>query len=85
MNIQSFEKESNIINQQRENGVLMELIQATNPIIIIDEPQNISSDKRKNAIENLNPLFTVGYSATHKEIINKVYSLNPVQAFEKIW
>lgn len=83
MNIQSFEKESNIINQQRENGVLMELIQATNPIIIIDEPQNISSDKRKNAIENLNPLFTVRYSATHKEIINKVYSLNPVQAFEK--
>lgn len=83
MNIQSFEKESNIINQQRESGVLMELIQATNPIIIIDEPQNISSDKRKNAIDNLNPLFTVGYSATHKEIINKVYSLNPVQAFEK--
>lgn len=83
MNIQSFEKESNIINQQRENGVLMELIQATSPIIIIDEPQNISSDKRKNAIENLNPLFTIGYSATHKEIINKVYSLNPVQAFEQ--
>lgn len=83
MNIQSFEKESNIINQERENGVLMDLIQATNPIIIIDEPQNISSDKRKNAIDNLNPLFSVGYSATHKEIINKVYSLNPVQAFEK--
>lgn len=83
MNIQSFEKESNIINQERENGVLMELIQATSPIIIIDEPQNISSDKRKNAIDNLNPLFTVGYSATHKEIINKVYSLNPVQAFEQ--
>ncbi len=83
MNIQSFEKESNIINQERENGVLMDLIQATNPIIIIDEPQNISSDKRKNAIDNLNPLFTVGYSATHKEVINKVYSLNPVQAFEK--
>ncbi|MDO4427248.1 MAG: DEAD/DEAH box helicase family protein [Moraxella sp.] len=83
MNIQSFEKESNIINQERENGVLMDLIQATNPIIIIDEPQNISSDKRKNAITNLNPLFTIGYSATHKEIINKVYSLNPVQAFEK--
>ncbi|OOS06447.1 type III restriction enzyme [Moraxella cuniculi DSM 21768] len=83
INIQSFEKESNIINQERENGMLMDLIQATNPIIIIDEPQNISSDKRKNAIDNLNPLFTVGYSATHKEIINKVYSLNPVQAFEK--
>lgn len=83
MNIQSFEKESNIINQERENGVLMGLIQATNPIVIIDEPQNISSDKRKNAIDNLNPLFTIGYSATHKEIINEVYSLNPVQAFEQ--
>ncbi len=83
MNIQSFEKENNIINQQRESGVLMELIRATKPIVLIDEPQNISSDKRKEAIANLNPLFTVGYSATHKEIINKVYSLNPVQAFEK--
>ena len=83
INIQSFEKQSNIINQEREDGVLMDLIQATNPIIMIDEPQNISSDKRKNAIDNLNPLFTVGYSATHKEIVNKVYSLNPVQAFEK--
>lgn len=61
----------------------MELIRATKPIVLIDEPQNISSDKRKEAIANLNPLFTVGYSATHKEIINKVYSLNPVQAFEK--
>lgn len=83
INIQSFEKESNIINQERENGVLMDLIRAVNPIVMIDEPQNISSDKRKNAIANLNPLFTVGYSATHREIINKVYSLNPVQAFEQ--
>lgn len=89
INIQSFEKEStenkkgNIINQEREDGVLMDLIRAVSPIVMIDEPQNINSDKRKNAIANLNPLLTVGYSATHKDIINKVYSLNPVQAFEQ--
>lgn len=89
INIQSFEKESsdnkkgNVINQERENGVLMDLIRAVNPIVMIDEPQNINSDKRKSAIANLNPLFTVGYSATHKDIVNKVYSLNPVQAFEQ--
>ncbi len=82
INIQSFEKDDNIINQQRETGVLMELIRATNPIVIIDEPQNISSDNRKQAIKALNPLFTIGYSATHKDISNKVYSLNPVHAFE---
>lgn len=83
MNIQAFEKNDNIINQQREDGRAIELLQATNPIVIIDEPQNIASDKRKAAIDSLNPLFVVDYSATHKEQYNKVYSLNPVQAFEQ--
>lgn len=83
MNIQSFEKDDNVINQQREKGQLIQLIQAVNPILIIDEPQNISTEKRKNAIASLNPLFSVGYSATHKESYHKVYSLNPVQAYEQ--
>lgn len=82
MNIQAFEKDANIINQVREYGRLIDLLKETNPIVIIDEPQNIDTAKRKNAIDNLNPLFTVGYSATHKNNHHKVYSLNPVQAYE---
>ncbi len=83
MNIQAFEKDDNIINQSRENGRAIDLLQAVNPVVIIDEPQNISSEKRQTAIDRLNPLFTVGYSATHKQHHHKVYSLNPVQAFEQ--
>lgn len=82
MNIQAFEKDVNVINQNRESGKLIDYIQSVRPIVMIDEPQNLSSDNRKQAISNLNPLFTVGYSATHKEHYHKVYSLNPVQAYE---
>ncbi|MDO4896675.1 MAG: DEAD/DEAH box helicase family protein [Moraxella sp.] len=82
INIQSFEKEQNVVNQEREQGRLIELIQAVSPIVIIDEPQNMETIGRKNAICKLNPLFTLRYSATHKESYHKIYSLNPVQAFE---
>lgn len=83
INIDSFTKDSNIINTVRETGVKpIEYIQATNPIVIVDEPQNMETDGRKAAIHNLNPLFTLRYSATHRNLYNLVYSLNPVQAYD---
>lgn len=83
INIDSFTKDSNVINTVRETGVKpIEYIQATRPIVIIDEPQNFETEKRKNAIAELNPLCTLRYSATHKELQNLVYSLNPVQAYD---
>ena len=51
--------------------------------MIIDEPQNMESEKSRKAIESLNPLFTLRYSATHRNLYNPIYSLNPVQAFQK--
>ena len=83
INIDSFTKDTNIINTVRESGVRpIEYIQSTNPILIVDEPQNMETDIRKSAINNLNPLFTLRYSATHKNVYNLVYSLNPVQAYD---
>lgn len=83
INIDSFTKSSNIINTKRENGAKpIEYIQATNPIVIIDEPQNFETDKRRLALKKLNPLCCIGYSATHKKLYNLVYSLNPVQAYD---
>lgn len=62
----------------------IELIQQTNPIVIIDEPQSVDNTERsKEAIEKLNPLCILRYSATHKKIQNLVYRLDPVDAFEK--
>jgi len=85
INIDSFAKDENIINKpnDRLNGQLpVEFIRAANPIVIVDEPQNMETDKRKKAVENLNPLFTLRYSATHRNLYNLVYSLNPVKAYD---
>ena len=83
INIDSFAKDANIINQVRETGIKpIEYIQATRPIVIMDEPQNMETPLRKAAIHNLNPLCTLRYSATHRQYYNLVYSLNPVQAYD---
>jgi type III restriction enzyme len=85
INIDSFAKDENIIN--RPNDKLsghepIKFIQVTNPIVIIDEPQNMETEKRKRAIESLNPICTLRYSATHRDLYNLVYSLNPVNAYD---
>ncbi len=83
INIDSFAKDANVINQIRETGVKpIEYIQKSNPIVVIDEPQNMETDIRKRAIANLNPLFTLRYSATHKNLYNLVYKLDPVKAYD---
>ena len=61
----------------------IEFIQATNPIVIIDEPQSVdSTEKSRRAIGNLNPLVTLRYSATHRRPYNLVYRLDPVRAYD---
>ena len=83
INIDSFAKDSNIINTKRESGIKpIEYIQATAPIVIVDEPQNMETVGRKQALYNLHPLCTLRYSATHKNLYNLVYNLNPVQAYD---
>ncbi len=85
INIDSFAKDENIINRpnDRLSGQLpVEFIRSCHPIVIVDEPQNMETPKRKKAIENLHPLFTLRYSATHKNLYNLIYSLNPVKAYD---
>jgi type III restriction enzyme len=83
INIDSFAKDTNVINTPRETGIKpIEYIQITNPIVIVDEPQNMETDVRKAAIHNLNPLCTLRYSATNKNFYNLIYNLNPVQAYD---
>jgi len=74
----------NVINQVRETGLApIEFIQVTNPIVILDEPQNLETDIRKQAVARLNPLCTLRYSATHRNTYNLIYSLDPVRAYER--
>ncbi|NOH14794.1 type III restriction-modification system endonuclease [Clostridium cochlearium] len=87
MTIQSFNKDSNVINidNEKTNGVKpIEFIKETNPIVIIDEPQSsASTEKSMDAIDSLNPLCTVGYSATHKHKHNLMFRLDAVDAYER--
>ncbi len=85
INIDSFAKDENIINKpnDRLTGLKpVEFIQMTKPIVIVDEPQNMETEIRKNAIANLNLLCTLRYSATHTNRYNMVYSLDPVKAYD---
>ena len=85
INIDAFAKDENIINKPNDKLTgkrPIEFLQSANPIVIVDEPQNMETDIRKKAIENLNPLCTLRYSATHTNLYNLVYSLNPVKAYD---
>lgn len=62
----------------------IELIQATNPVVVIDEPQSVdTTQRRRRAIASLNPLCTVRYSATHRELYNQIFRLDAVDAYER--
>ena len=81
--IDSFAKAANIMNKQSDYGRPLDFIRATNPVVIVDEPQNMETDTRKAAIESLHPLCTLRYSATHKNPYNLLYRLTPVDAYDK--
>jgi type III restriction enzyme len=94
MNIQAFQKDveevadptkANIINraQDRMSGRRpIEFIQATRPVVILDEPQNMESERAAVAIGRLDPLCTLRYSATHRNLYNLVYRLGPIDAYD---
>lgn len=80
-------KKLNIIHREldrMQGRKPIEFLQATNPIVIIDEPQSVdNTPKAKRAIASLNPAVTLRYSATHREAYNLVYRLDPVQAYDR--
>ena len=81
--IDSFAKAQNVMNKQSDYGRPLDFIKATHPVVILDEPQNMETDIRRNAIASLNPLCTLRYSATHKHLYNLLYRLTPVDAYDK--
>lgn len=86
INIDSFTKETNIINKvdpDRLNGYApIEYLRACHPIVVMDEPQNMETPIRQEAIRSLSPLFRLRYSATHRDLKHLVYRLTPVDAYD---
>ncbi|WP_054252754.1 type III restriction-modification system endonuclease [Neofamilia massiliensis] len=61
----------------------IDVIKSNNPILIIDEPQKMGGTATQEAMKNFNPLFSLNYSATHKNKHNLVYALDAVDAFNE--
>ncbi|MBU8742046.1 DEAD/DEAH box helicase family protein [Micrococcus luteus] len=87
MTIDSIRGKANtrIIHQTRDklNGLKpIDYLKATHPVVIMDEPQNMESLLSQSAVSELDPVFTLRYSATHKKLRNVVYRLDPVDAHD---
>ena len=82
-------KDINTIYQDNEKTggeAPIDLIRATNPIVIVDEPQSVDgglNGQGRQALERMNPLCTLRYSATHVDQHYMVYRLNAVDAYEQ--
>ena len=64
----------------------IDLIKATRPIIIVDEPQSVDGGlegRGKEALGAMNPLCTLRYSATHVDKHHMVYRLDALDAYER--
>ncbi len=64
----------------------IDLIRATRPIIIVDEPQSVEGGldgKGKKALERMDPLCNLRYSATPKHAHQMVFKLDAVDAYER--
>lgn len=74
-----------VIHQTRDklNGLRpIDYLKATHPVVIMDEPQNMESQLSQSAVSELDPAFTLRYSATHKKQRNVIYRLDPVDAHD---
>jgi len=95
MTIDAFNKTTNKIFKPTEKlqGAKLpyEYIQATRPILLLDESQNYTTPQSRQALRTLHPLFALKYSATptekgktkeeNRELMNRFYHLSPVDAF----
>ncbi|QXF12351.1 type III restriction-modification system endonuclease [Sphingopyxis terrae] len=64
----------------------IDLIRATRPVIIVDEPQSVDGGlegRGKQALGEMHPLCTLRYSATHVDKHHMVYRLDAVDAYER--
>ncbi len=82
-------KEVNNLYKENENTggeKPIDLVRATHPIIIVDEPQSVDgglSGAGKKALEAMNPLCTLRYSATHVDKYHMTFRLDAVDAYER--
>jgi len=61
----------------------IDFLKACRPVVIMDEPQSLDGPTQVPAIDALEPLFRVGYSATPPPGAHLVHRLTPVDAYNQ--
>ena len=74
-NLQSFET----LVGQEEDISLMRVIQALNPIVIVDESHNAESDLSVEMLKNLNPCFVLDLTATPRKNSNIISFVDAIE------
>jgi len=85
MTIGAFNRDANVlyaVRDQMQGEQPISYIQKANPILILDEPQNMEGEATKEALKNFNSLFRLRYSATHRNLYNLMYQLTPYDAYQ---
>lgn len=79
---------NNLYKDKEDTGgeLPIALIRSSHPVVIVDEPQSVDGGlegRGKEALNAMNPLCTLRYSATHAEKHHMVYRLDAVDAYER--
>ncbi len=63
----------------------IDVIAATNPVLVIDEPQSVEGKTTKEKLKEFRSILTLRYSATHRKdaLYNLVYRLDALEAYNK--
>ena len=82
---QAFDSDKKVINDEdRDGGNLLEMLQAVQPIVIIDEPQEgMDTPNMQKRLAAFSPLLKLRFSATHKVPKNVIYQLTPYDAYNR--
>ncbi len=73
-------------NEKTGGEAPIDLIRATRPVLIVDEPQSVDGGLRgsgRKALDAMNPLCVLRYSAVHVDRHHMVYRLDAVDAYEQ--
>lgn len=87
--IQALARQANVIYRENENTGgerPVDLIKATNPILIVDEPQSVDGGLQgagRKALIDISPLCILRYSATHVDKHHMLFRLDAVDAYER--
>ncbi|HWT92326.1 MAG TPA: DEAD/DEAH box helicase family protein [Solirubrobacteraceae bacterium] len=84
--LDSVNKDSNVLRsrQDRARGqVPLHVLQAVRPILLLDEPQTMTSSLAREALASFDPLAALHFSATHRAQYPTLFRLTPFEAYRR--